>query len=227
MVDSRKESDGVAGPLAYHCRSNIYNARNRLASLEIIRIRRLRDEVAKLVVAQDATDVAEDLVAADSKREQLRHRRSIRREMRATLWKGATKQRHRWRREKLARVKARRPKKSPPRLVVANEAPELEDGFEGEFTEDAREDTPGLRPAWLLPARWAPNSTPALSFGAKRVIPRGSVANLLLSQHHPGGWPCVDREPIDADYPPLINPPDSPPDPSLDASRCQEGGTPW
>jgi hypothetical protein len=66
MVDSRKESDGVAGPLVCHCRSNIYNARNRLASLEIIRIRRLRDEVAKLVAAQDATDVAEDLVAADS-----------------------------------------------------------------------------------------------------------------------------------------------------------------
>jgi hypothetical protein len=34
----------------------IYNTRNRLASLEIIRIRRLRDEVGKLVAAQDATD---------------------------------------------------------------------------------------------------------------------------------------------------------------------------
>jgi hypothetical protein len=54
------------------------------------------------------------------------------------------------------------------------------------------------------------------------------VANLLLSQQHPGGWPCVDREPIDADYPPLINPPDSPPDPSLPqparAPRKTRGG---
>jgi hypothetical protein len=125
----------------------IYHARNRLASLEIIRIRRLRDEVAKLVAAQDATDVAEDLATADLKREQLRHRRFMRRDLRATLWTGTTRQRHRWRREKLARMKARRQKNSPPRLVVASEAPELEDGFERASTKDVREDTPGLCPA--------------------------------------------------------------------------------
>jgi hypothetical protein len=98
--------------------------------------------------------------------------------------------------------------------VVANEAPELEDGFERASTKDAREDTPGLRPAWLLPARWTP-TTPALPRDAKKVIPRGSVANLLLSQQHLGSRPHVDHEPIDSDYSPSTNPPDSPPDSPL------------
>jgi hypothetical protein len=47
------------------------------------------------------------------------------------------------------------------------------------------------------------------------VIPRGSVANLLLSQRHLGGRPRIDHEPIDIDYSPLTNPPDSPPDSPL------------
>jgi hypothetical protein len=160
----------------------IYNARNRMASLEIIRKRRLRGEVAKLVAAQDATDVAEDLVTADLKREQLRNSRSIRRQVRGMLWEGTKKQRHRWRREKLARMPAILPKKSPPQLTAANEAPELEDGLESASFPNARDITPGLCPAWLFPARWTSTTAHASSSGAKRVIPRGSVADELRKQ---------------------------------------------
>jgi hypothetical protein len=157
----------------------IYNARSRMASLEIIRKRRWKDEVAKLVAAQDATDVAEDLVTADLKREQLRNSRSIRQKVRGMLWKGTKKQRYRWRHEKLARVLAILPKKSFPLLVAANEVPELEDGLGSVSFPDARDNTPGLRPAWLLPARWTPTTAHASSSGAKRVIPCGSVADEL------------------------------------------------
>jgi hypothetical protein len=195
----------------------IYNTCNRVASLEVIRRRRLRDEVAKLVAAQDATDVAEDLVTADLKREQLRASRFIRRKVRGMLWGGTKQQRHRWRREKLARMLAMLPKKSPPRVVAANEAPELEDGFGNVSIPDARDDTPGLCPAWLLSARWSPTTTPAPSLGAKKVIPRGSVANPLLWQQYLSAEvkPRFDREHIDTDYPPSPTPPDSPPDPPL------------
>jgi hypothetical protein len=131
----------------YTFAGTVYNTRNRVAALEIIRKRRLRGEVAKLVAAQDAADVAEDLETADLKRERQRAGRATRRKVRSKLWKGTKEQRHRWRHEKLTRMLAMLPKKIPPWLVAATEAPELEDGFDSVTFPDARNNTPGLCPA--------------------------------------------------------------------------------
>jgi hypothetical protein len=201
----------------YTFAGTVYNTRNRMAALEIIRKRRLRGEVAKLVAAQDAADIAEDLETADLKRERQHASRANRRKVRSKLWKGTKEQRHRWRREKLMRMLAMLLKKIPPWLVAANEAPELEDGFESVSFPDVRDDIPGLCPAWLLPARWTPTTAQAPSSGAKRVTPRGSVANPLLWQQYLSAEvkPRFNREHIDADYSPSPTPPDSPPDPPL------------
>jgi hypothetical protein len=131
----------------YTFAGTVYNTRNRMAALEIIRKRRLRGEVAKLVAAQDAADIAEDLETADLKRERQHASRANRRKVRSKLWKGTKEQRHRWRREKLMRMLAMLLKKIPPWLVAANEAPELEDGFESVSFPDVRDDIPGLCPA--------------------------------------------------------------------------------
>jgi hypothetical protein len=78
-------------------------------------------------------------------------------------------------------------------LTLADVAPELEDGFEGSSTSDAFANTQELRPDWLFPARWTSTSRASLR-GAKKMIPRGSVAKLLLPREHIGGLPPIDQD---------------------------------
>jgi hypothetical protein len=91
-----------------------------MSAWAIQRRRRLRGELARLVVSQDAADLAEDMRAAEPQREQQRVIKADRQRVRRRLWKGTREQKYRVLHAKLLRMLSLLPKRIPPWLLTAN-----------------------------------------------------------------------------------------------------------